>query len=40
MPIDKTPPRRERVERNIYCRASGVFEVGFNDAGGRQLAYH
>jgi len=36
MPLDKTPPRRERVERNIYRRASGVFEVGFKDAGGRQ----
>ena len=36
MTVDKTPPRRERVERNIYRRASGVFEVGFKDAGGRQ----
>lgn len=29
-------PRRVRVERNIYRRASGVFEVGFKDGGGRQ----
>ncbi|MBV9194019.1 MAG: site-specific integrase [Solirubrobacterales bacterium] len=29
-------PRRVRVERNIYRRASGVYEVGFKDAAGRQ----
>ena len=29
-------PRRVRVERNIYRRASGVYEVGFKDAGGKQ----
>ncbi|HUA49189.1 MAG TPA: site-specific integrase [Solirubrobacteraceae bacterium] len=29
-------PRRVRVERNIYRRASGVFEVGFKDGAGRQ----
>lgn len=29
-------PRRIRVERNIYRRASGVFEVGFKDAAGKQ----
>lgn len=29
-------PRRERVERNIYRRGSGVFEVGFRDAAGKQ----
>ena len=29
-------PRRVRVERNIYRRTSGVYEVGFKDAGGRQ----
>ena len=29
-------PRRVRVERNIYRRASGVYEVGFKDASGRQ----
>ncbi len=36
MSVDKPAPRRERVERNIYRRPSGVFEVGFKDAGGRQ----
>lgn len=36
MSTDRTRPRRERVERNIYRRASGVFEIGFKDAGGRQ----
>ena len=25
-----------RVERNIYRRASGVYEVGFKDGAGRQ----
>jgi len=29
-------PRRMRVERNIYRRASGVYEVGFKDGAGRQ----
>ncbi len=29
-------PRRERVERNIYRRGSGVYEVGFKDAAGKQ----
>jgi hypothetical protein len=29
-------PRRVRVRRNIYRRASGVFEVGFKDGAGRQ----
>ncbi|MBV9168414.1 MAG: site-specific integrase [Solirubrobacterales bacterium] len=29
-------PRRVRVERNIYRRASGVYEVGFKDLDGRQ----
>jgi integrase len=29
-------PRRLRVERNIYRRASGVFEVGFKDGAGKQ----
>jgi hypothetical protein len=28
--------RRVRVERNIYRRPSGVYEVGFKDAGGKQ----
>ncbi len=29
-------PRRVRVERNIYRRPSGAYEVGFKDGGGRQ----
>jgi len=29
-------PRRVRIERNIYRRASGVYEVGFKDATGKQ----
>jgi integrase len=29
-------PRRVRVERNIYRRPSGVFEVGFKDVAGKQ----
>jgi len=29
-------PRRERVERNIYRRPSGTFEVGFKDGAGVQ----
>ncbi len=29
-------PRRVRVERNIYRRSSGVFEIGFKDGAGRQ----
>ena len=29
-------PRRVRVARNIYRRASGVYEVGFKDGAGRQ----
>ncbi len=29
-------PRRVRVERNIYRRVSGVYEVGFKDGAGRQ----
>ncbi|MFZ0041576.1 MAG: site-specific integrase [Solirubrobacteraceae bacterium] len=29
-------PRRVRVERNIYRRASGVYEIGFKDVGGKQ----
>jgi integrase len=29
-------PRRTRVERNIYRRPTGVFEVGFKDASGVQ----
>jgi Phage integrase, N-terminal SAM-like domain len=33
---ENTPPRRVRVERNIYRRPSGVFEVGLKDLGGVQ----
>ena len=29
-------PRRVRVERNIYRRPSGVYEVGFKDGAGKQ----
>lgn len=29
-------PRRIRVERNIYRRSSGVYEVGFKDEAGKQ----
>jgi integrase len=29
-------PRRVRVERNIYRRVSGVYEVGFKDGSGKQ----
>jgi integrase len=29
-------PRRIRVERNIYRRSSGVYEIGFKDGSGRQ----
>jgi integrase len=29
-------PRRVRVERNIYRRATGMYEVGFKDGTGRQ----
>jgi len=32
----ETKPRRVRVERNIYKRATGVLEVGFKDASGIQ----
>jgi integrase len=36
MRASESTPRRRRVERNIYRRASGVYEVGFKDAGGKQ----
>lgn len=36
MPNDPAPARRVRVERNIYRRPSGVYELGFKDAAGRQ----
>ncbi len=32
----KEAPRRTRVESNIYKRPTGVFEIGFKDATGRQ----
>lgn len=32
---DPTAPRRVRVERGIYRRATGVLEVGYKDGGGR-----
>jgi integrase len=36
MSEENKAPRRGRVERNIYRRRSGVFEVGFKDAAGKQ----
>jgi integrase len=36
MENEAAAPRRVRVERNIYRRASGVYEVGFKDVDGRQ----
>lgn len=36
MAKDSSAPRRVRVERNIYRRTSGVFEVGFKDVSGKQ----
>jgi integrase len=33
---ESNAPRRERVERNIYRRSNGVFEVGYKDASGKQ----
>lgn len=36
METNESLPRRMRVERNIYRRASGVYEVGFKDVDGRQ----
>jgi integrase len=33
---DSSEPRRTRVERNIYRRSNGVFEIGFKDASGKQ----
>ena len=36
MTNDRSAPRRVRVERNIYRRPTGVFEVGFKDASGKQ----
>ena len=36
MAEDRSAARRVRVERNIYRRPSGVYEVGFKDGGGKQ----
>lgn len=36
MATDSSQPRRIRIERNIYRRASGVYEVGFKDVSGKQ----
>jgi hypothetical protein len=36
MSESKPAPRRERVERNIDRRVSGVYEIGFKDASGKQ----
>jgi integrase len=36
MAKDPRAYRRVRVERNIYRRPSGVYEVGFKDGGGKQ----
>jgi integrase len=36
MAEDASNARRVRVERNIYRRPSGVYEVGFKDGGGKQ----
>src|ERR1700745_3806521 len=36
MTDSKNEPRRVRVERNIYRRPSGVYEVGFKDGTGKQ----
>ena len=33
---DSADRRRIRVERNIYRRASGAYEVGFRDGSGKQ----
>jgi integrase len=33
---EKSQPRRVRVERNIYRRVTGVYEVGFKDGTGKQ----
>jgi hypothetical protein len=36
MATDTPEPRRIRVERNIYRRANGVYEIGFKDGTRRQ----
>lgn len=36
MPKTSSGARRKRIERNIYARSTGVFEVGYRDSSGRQ----
>jgi integrase len=36
MAANESAPRRVRVERNIYRRSTGVFEIGFKDTSGKQ----
>lgn len=36
MSTNPSLPRRTRVERNIYRRSNGVYEIGFKDASGKQ----
>lgn len=36
MSDNATAGRRTRVERNIYLRTSGTYEVGFRDGTGKQ----
>jgi len=36
MANDSHQPRRVRVERNIYRRANGVYEIGFKDGSRKQ----
>jgi hypothetical protein len=36
MARDSAEPRRVRVERNIYRRANGVYEIGFKDGSRKQ----
>ena len=36
MAANSKPPWRARVERNIFRRAFGVYEVGFKDGTGKQ----
>lgn len=36
MTENQQAPRRVRIERNIYRRATGVYEVGFKDVSGKQ----
>jgi integrase len=36
MPTNDPTPRRVRLERNIYRRSNGVYEIGFKDAQNKQ----